>query len=295
MRRAGSFDRRTRPRRSTGTPRDYLTALIGTALSLTAGIVSYAAGIDPNASFVGTLVGTSIALELELLVRSSALRTDIASTSRVAGKILENPHFTESIMSVMESLSQVQNTEKRGLSPLAVTLLTERADQAIASCQEELVNLARGFFYSSGYDFTPLNKALLHCECILRSVAVQGADRLTYQEVGASASYTGTQVDLIKKGVRIERVFVYDEKTAAVTEMMDQQRALGVNVYEIAKRAVPAHLAVDCAIVDQQFCGRLQVGAGGSVARAHYSVNTSEIEAQIRLFEEIKHLAWEHK
>jgi len=54
---------------------------------------------------------------------------------------------------------------------------------------------------------------------------------------------------------------------------------------------VPPYLAVDCAIVDQFFCGKLQVVAGGGIVNTHYTTNASEIDRRIGKFEELKSLA----
>lgn len=285
---------RTVARQGSSSPKEYTTAFVGTAVSITSGIIAHAIGVDPSISFVASLVGVVISLQLNILVRTAAVRSHLEDTGEITGAILRNPDAINPIRSILSSLDAVRDEGRHGGNIIAATVLPDRATRAIATCQEELADLARGSFESSGYDFLPLNEALGRCCEKLRGVAVQGADRLTYQEVGGATRYEELQKRLLEAGIAIERIFVYDQRSEHIVRVMKHQRELAIKVYEVAKRVVPSHLIVDCAIVDRAFCGRLQVASGGAITSTYYTTNQSEIDKRIREFEELKSLAREY-
>jgi hypothetical protein len=97
----------------------------------------------------------------------------------------------------------------------------------------------------------------------------------------------------MKRGVAIERVFVYHEWTNALKALVEDQVAHGVKAYVVSRSIVPAELVVDMAVWDHAFTYQFELNSDGEPINNLYSVNDVDIARRVDQVEVLKSLGRE--
>ncbi|MFC8529808.1 hypothetical protein [Nocardia sp. NPDC057227] len=272
---------------------EYLATIIGSFISVIAGIVSYLAGVPADTSFIASLVGVGLSLQAEILVRNAKFRQAFADIGEITSTALRYPEHAMNVVKILRSIDHLADVSARDRVPntIADPVFRARAERILGKCRDDLESLARGTFRATQYELTILIDAISRSARYVKAVSIQDVDQLSYQLLGNHQDYLAAQKDAADRGVRVERIFVHARRDAQLLQIMRDQESAGFAVYEVDINTVPSNLRVDCAIVDSLFYVRIENGPTGVVVGNRYSKNDTELATRVSEFEELKSIA----
>ena len=92
----------------------------------------------------------------------------------------------------------------------------------------------------------------------------------------------------LERNVRIERVFIYEDWTAELKQIIDQQAEAGVHVWAVEADLADPLLRVDMAVWDDAFTYHFELNSQGNPIENIYSVNEVDIARRIDQMELLK-------
>jgi hypothetical protein len=103
--------------------------------------------------------------------------------------------------------------------------------------------------------------------------------------------YWQANINAIKRGVVIERVFVYREWSQELQKLVCEQARQGVQTHAVDRELVPAELMIDMAVWDDAFTYQFELNSEGDPINNLYSVNEVDIARRVEQFEILRSLA----
>ncbi|MGC4773025.1 hypothetical protein ACLQ25_29135 [Micromonospora sp. DT44] len=97
--------------------------------------------------------------------------------------------------------------------------------------------------------------------------------------------YWEANVEALRLGVRITRVFVYATLTDEVSDLAGRQRAAGARVGLLPFGAVGPHLLVNLTLWDSSSWWEARMTAHGEIGENQFSVNRADVERLTRVFD----------
>ncbi|WKX70211.1 hypothetical protein [Streptomyces sp. XD-27] len=267
-----------RPRRPGRRPQGSLThlithsdpiALVGISLAL---VVSVCLDVTGAASGVESLLAGLMLTILSLVLDASAraerrfqLRQLVQTTDWLAG----------SVTSVAAATQRIVGQYPGGA-------IEDEARQRLRRLVEEFDDLSRGRIERPGDDGEHLLAATRACRERLEAVT-NVADEPTWWRGDVGTAYWQANLDALARGVRITRVFLTDQPSSELEELMERQRQAGVEVI-VKRRDQDPGLHVNIVVWDGRQAWEARMNAHGETVAHLFMVNEQDVSRRRELF-----------
>ncbi|MDG4757161.1 hypothetical protein [Micromonospora sp. WMMD710] len=250
-------------------------ALIGITLSITLSVLldltNAASGVE---SLLAGLMGITISLLVDSLARAERrfhLRT-----------LLDGPPWltrtaTEVVVAMREATGQHAGTR-----------VAAEAQRRYEQFRLEAEQLAQGRIIRRGdedEDLLGATRACAHRLDALTNVMPRASGELSWWRSEIGCRYWEANVEALRRGVRITRVFVYATLTDELSDLVGRQRAAGARVGVLPFGAVGPHLLVNLTLWDSSSCWEARMTAHGEIGENQFSVNRADVERLTRVFD----------
>jgi hypothetical protein len=245
--------------------------LIGTSVSIAAGIVSYFAGQrDIVLSVAVGFEALAITLILDMLLRFEEQRERVGKSGRLVAKIESVSWLPTVFERLADDISAAELSFGDTIIPIAVR-------QLLDAYGTQLADLARGHLIVDSYDATIKLDLLTQETGLLRTTSLQSNDLQWHlSEVGRG--YWRAQKEAIARGWRIERIFIFDEWTDDLDALAREQQVAGVKVKRVAGVGLPISMQIDFTLWNSKYAFRQWVEETGTGMVDRFTVDPSEIE-----------------
>jgi hypothetical protein len=268
-----------RPRTSLRWLADPVT-IVGTALSIGLGVLFYVRTDVPAAlGVLAGLQGTLLVMQIQLMLRQERRQEVQARQERLMWRIEQVPWLAEPI----EQLAQIASTIQQRYG---TTMVRVAARDVLDGLLNTLRDLERGH-YLPGLGATDLPITLTHgtTKTLLSTSVERDGFEWWFQRRGRE--YWQANLKARGRRVAITRVFVYDQWSPRLEELLREQQAAGVELYTIAKAQLDAALIKNLIIWDRDSAWEAMVNAEGRTVKHFFTVEKFDIEDMVRHFERI--------
>jgi hypothetical protein len=236
--------------------------LISVVLSVALDVTNVASGVE---SLLAALGGTTLALVLDSLVRAER-RFELRRVLDVA------PWFGEAVRPLAESTRQIEQLYPR-------SLITTETRERFEQLHVELDGLTRGRIERDGTDYRyliePSSRARYRIDAVTNIVPESG--RLAWWEDDIGRHYWRTNLDALARGVRIRRIFTYLDMTPELEQLIEEQRAAGVETMALPRATVSEALQMNLVIWDSVHAWEARLNARGAIVANIYTVNQHDV------------------
>ncbi len=259
--------------------------IIGLLLSVALGVFLY---FVSDTSFVlGTLVslvGTALALQLDLVMRVERKLHKEDAQSQLMCLLEQIPWLPAEVKDIAVSLNTVSALENQD------GYLLDVARKALDECARTLDDLTRGQIRVSSDDNEALFVQTARAKEYILATSIPYVD-LKWWCSDIGRKYWDANVAAMGRGVRVERVFVYQEWTDQLQELAEEQAAAGAIIWAVHRDKVPHALRIDMIVWDRSFSYEIRLNSDGEEIENLYSVNASDIDRKIHCFDIIRSCA----
>jgi hypothetical protein len=252
-----------------GDPVALVGILLSVAVSLTLDLTNAATGPE---SLLAGLAGSTLALVLDSIVRAEQ-RFQLRSALDAA------PWLGEVIQPIAESTREI-------VKRYPDTLLVQEAQHRYDHLRENLADLSRGRMERDGSDYQYLILPTTLARRNVRAVTNIGpdSDRLAWWREEIGRHYWEVNLAALARGVRITRVFAYEEMTPELEALISQQESAGVEAIRVIRRRVPEEMQINFAVWDDTSAWRARLNAGGTIVANIYTINPIDVNRLLGYF-----------
>jgi hypothetical protein len=226
-----------------------VTLAVGVIVSVALGVFFYFKTdlATAMATFAG-LIGTTITLQVESIFRERRVAEGVTRQQRLVSRIEAVGWLPDLLDQALNSIGVIEETY-RG------TAVVDLTREAVVECLARLRDLQRGRHITSAGDDSEFVFAM-----------TQRAQRTLH----ATSPYTQTarqfsspigehfwllNQDALRRGVAIERIFIYRRWNDQLEALARRQHDAGVHTLRVAVDRLPPHLRLDLVIWDGTCCG----------------------------------------
>jgi len=246
--------------------------IIGTVCSVILGVVFYVRSDVPTGlGVIACLLGLLITMQVQTILimhRKSEVNTRNARLSMTIERV---PWMDTHIDRLARSAMNV-NTE------FADTPAIAAAERALLDCLERLDDLQRGRFNVPYGDLDLVHRLTAQATTEIWATSVQNID-LEWWESPRSQHYWNLQKEAMARGVKITRIFIYNEWNAQMQVLARAQLAAGVKVLRIPVSQVRTEWRTDAVIWDQICTFETRNNAAGEPTTNLFSVARQDLAA----------------
>ncbi|MEU7924985.1 hypothetical protein [Micromonospora sp. NPDC049801] len=250
-------------------------ALVGITLSISLSVLldltNAASGVE---SLLAGLMGITISLLVDSLARAERrfhLRT-----------LLDGPPW------LVHTTTEVAAAMRAAAEQHAGTRVAVEAQRRYEQFRLEAEHLAQGRIIRRGdedEDLVGATRTCAHRLDALTNVMPRASGELSWWRGEIGRRYWEANVDALRRGVRITRVFVYATLTDELSDLVGRQRAAGARVGLLPFGAVGPHLLVNLTLWDSVSCWEARMTAHGEIGENQFSVNRTDVERLTRVFD----------
>ncbi|MCG5216286.1 hypothetical protein [Streptosporangium sp. KLBMP 9127] len=260
--------------------------IIGTSLSIVLAVIFYVR--EDAAQALGTvagLIGGVITLQIQTLLRE---QRRIDHETRVGAMVatIEKIAWLSDLMEPM--LRAAKHVERE----FKDTPAEAACRAAFEECLRTLADLERGHFRAPYGDNSVFHGLITNSRRSMCVTSVPSVD-LDWWLEPVGRQYWQAQVDALKRGIEIRRVFIYQEWSDALDALAREQVAAGVKVRRVHIDRLPPHMRVITGVWDDSCGHELSYTAGGEAVHDTFTVSPPDLERLMRQFEMIERSAVE--
>ncbi len=240
---------------------------VSVIISITVAIILVLIGQDQAISLLIGLVLTIITIQLDSLARQRSGEERMIDTLGLHKALLQNPPIGNLVQQIAHDYASVEQ--------VGFTYFRERAHDALLECREVVHSLAEGrMIIPSESKFSYGRRGIESARTSIRAVACAKPD---WWKTNIGQAYFQANVNAVERGVRITRIWIYDEATLIdLQNVIMQQHNAGIETHVILPDQLPRDLLEDYMIVDEQILIKLEL-LSNSYAKSEV-ISTNEIE-----------------
>jgi hypothetical protein len=260
--------------------------LVGTGMSVLLGVVFYVREDTAQAlGVVAGLLGGVITLQVQTLLRE---RRRVEHETRVGAMVsaIEKIPWLPDLMAPM--LRAAKHVEREyGKTPAQ-----DACRAAFEDCLRTLTDLERGHFRAPYGDNGIFHGIIANTKRLMCATSLPSAD-LSWWVSPIGRQYWEVQVEALRRGVEIRRVFIYQEWTDELDALAREQVAAGVKVRRVQADGISPGMRVITAVWDDTCGHELSYNAGGEAVHDSFTVSAPDIHRLTQQFEMIERSAVE--
>jgi hypothetical protein len=256
-----------------GGKNEWLAVTLGLALSLMVSIVLlYTTRVTVAESLIIGLVGSALSLLIEIIIR---LQTVVAET----GLADQAGPYAGQLRRLAAASGEVARQFSGGA---AAAELNRRFD----AMNRDIEELQLGRIRSEGNDYRYLVQAVRDCgHQVLGMTYLRGAaaePQWWDSEIGQR--YWQANLEALARGVKIQRIFIFDDLTDEVKTILKTQLEAGVNVQIVNKAAIDPAYHLNLAVIDEKVAWQAFSNAQGYQYENVLILATGDIAHLRRIF-----------
>jgi hypothetical protein len=259
--------------------------LTGIALSLVLSITLYF--VTTTSIVLGIalcILGIALTLQLEILMRLERKVRKEDKQSQLISLMEHVPWLSDEVREIAVYLNSISAIEQGD------GYLLEVARKSLDECGRTLSDLTRGQIRVSNEDNEALFAQTVKAKEYILATSVPHVD-LKWWSSDIGRKYWEANLAALKRGVRIERIFIHQEWTDELRDLALQQARAGIVVWSVPRDKIPQGLRIDMIVWDQSFSYEIVLNSDGEEIANLYSVNSSEISRKLHIFEIIRSCA----
>jgi len=249
---------------------------IGISVSVGTAVILVLIGQDSAISLLSGLVITAITLMIDVIARLRESEERILKTSVLGASIVRDPWLLSTIQQIVDDYLAVKDhrfgTFARG------------AIQALTDCRDVLHGLVEGHMTVGALSqFTFGRSGINEVRNTMKAVqyANPGYWRTKYGE-----RYFQSNVEAIKRGVKITRIWLQDRETLNnYRDIIEAQEKAGIRVLIALLDEVPRGLHEDYLIADDEVLVKLELTLDGHSKAERISVDPIEVQRALANFD----------
>jgi hypothetical protein len=229
------------------------------------------------------LIGTTIALQLETIVRFQS-----QSKLEQTVKAIASPRERADLESALISLGSSAATALRSKQDF----VAEEAKRLLKDTQRSLKEVADGKVRRPRYDAFLLTRLMKEVKKSLK--ATTDARDFAFWESPQGRQFFNENVAAIKdRRVQIDRIFIADV-SPQLESVLNRHREAGIHCYILSPSNIDRRMFVNMTIFDDKIMHHDEYSPDGSTTAQIFSADRDELAAACRLFEEMRQAAVEH-
>lgn len=258
--------------------------LIGVALSTAVGIFFYVRTdlSTAMATFAG-LVGTTITLQVESLLRERRASEHVTRQQRLIGQIESIDWLPDLLDQALKAIDVIDHA-------YGGTMAVELTRQAFDRCITQLSDLQRGHYITTVADNTPMYTLTARVQRSLRATSVDGTD-LEWWLSPASRTYLRLQEEALQRHVSIQRIFIYRTWSDQLESLSRRLHDSGVRTLRVAQDELPPTLRRDLIIWDETCGYEIRTNAAGDPIDNTYTFAPQDLAVLIDRYDMIESCA----
>lgn len=257
---------------------------IGTALSIGLSVLFF---IKPDTAtalaVVGGMCGITITLTIQLLLRE-ARETEVSTRQARLFSRIEGIDWLCSWID--EGSAIITDVAKKYADTPAESEVKRLLDDTLA----RLRGLHRGQVLIDFDDIALIIDRTDRVKKTLRAVSVQTID-IAWWLSPQSRRYWEGHLNAMRRGVTIERIFIYDSWPPHLAELAHKQKDAGVHVFKVDRSALSVELRKDIIIWDHDCAYESRLVGDGSAAQNFFMIDQYEIQALQKVYSRVRDLA----
>jgi hypothetical protein len=250
---------------------------IGVGFSVLLSIGLLAVGVDEPASVIIGLCATVISLLIELVSRVAGMERRLLDVSRLGQRLATDQELFTSVSALVNDYQRVAGEER-------YRLFGDRARHIVAECADGLHDLVEGHMTLpplSQYSFGL--KGIDELQQTIRATSYVDAE--AFWNSVAGEKYFQTNVELMRRGIQVTRIFIGDRPTMArFKPIVMRHRGAGIRVLIALVEEIPRELCEDYLIGDDKVVTQLQLTRDGQARAERISIDTNEVRRAINNF-----------
>jgi hypothetical protein len=260
--------------------------IVGTGLSVLLAVIFYVR--EDAAQALGTvagLIGGVITLQVQTLLREKRRIDHETRVGHMVSTIEKIPWLPDIMEPMLRAAKHVER-EYKG------TPAEDACRNAFEECLRTLADLERGHFRAPYGDAAVFLKLIEQSRETMCVTSVPSVD-LTWWRQPVGRQYWRAQVEALKRGVVIRRVFIYHEWTEDLDDLAREQVEAGVQVRRVHVDRLPPPMRVITGVWDEACGHELSYTAAGEAVHDTFTVSPPDLERLMRQFEMIERSALE--
>ncbi|MEU4554460.1 hypothetical protein [Micromonospora violae] len=250
-------------------------ALVGIMLSIT---LSIALDLTNAASGVESLLAGLMGITISLLVNSLA-RAERRFHLRT---LLDGPPW------LVRTTTELAGAVREAVEQHAGTRVAVEAQRRYEQFRVEAEQLAEGRITRRGdedEDLIGATRTCVHRLDALTNVMPRVSGELSWWRSEIGRRYWEANLEALRRGVQITRVFVYATLSDELSALVQRQRAAGARVGLLPLGVVSPHLHVNLTLWDGSSCWEAHMTAHGEIGENQFSVNRADVDRLTRVFD----------
>lgn len=237
------------------------------------------------ATFAG-LIGTTITLQIESLLRARQARENATRHQRVLARLEATPWMPELLDRALAAYGVVEQSFKSGM---AIGL----ARRAFENCQIQLEALARGRYSTPDPDESPNSPIYKLTEQIRTSMLATsvGGDLRWWLDTPATRNWWRLNLEALTRGVAIKRILIYHAWSDDLDRLARTQHEAGVLVMRVSEDELPAPLRLNLIIWDGSCALEPEYNFSGEWINATYTFAPQDLALALERFKLIESCA----
>ncbi len=250
--------------------------LVGFALSVIVSITLILAGNDSIPSATLGFVLAILTQLLDIQKRQNDSEEKILRANTLSVELYKDEWLLRQIQQTVDSYIDVKQ--------LGFSLFETRANDAVTECHNVLYQLADGYLVvPSRSPYSPRSKGIEGANKSIKAVAI--AD-FSYWKTNYAHSYIGANKDALARGVKIVRVFIANKETIeGISDILKNQKELGIEVYTAVIDEVPPQLIEDSLIIDDKVFSRGELTSEGKIRELRLTIDLIEVQQAVTRFD----------
>lgn len=232
---------------------------------------------------VAVMLGVVIALQIDGLARFERRSTREDKYSRIMAA-------AESVPWLPSVLEEIANAAHNIVSRPKLQPLIDVAEKELERARQHLTTLQNGQFRADAADSTILFDQTDRAERIMLATFLQRFD-LQWWSSELGRHYWSVNQQASERGVEIRRIFIYDEWTPELEQIVREQREAGIEVMAVAGERVPRDCRVAMVIWDDRLVYQGELNSDGETINVIYSVSKADVDARLSQFNRIRSVA----
>jgi hypothetical protein len=264
---------------------DWFSAILGTVGSVGLAVFFYLR-TDLNsalATFAG-LIGVMISLQIESMLQTARHNREAERHKELAGRLEQHPWLPSMLSDSLKALE--------GIHPsIPAHYAEEFATRAFEDCLETLRDLQRGRLRVASTEDVWLVQRLT--EQVKHRLVATTVDtqELDWWSEATGQQYVRTQAKGVRRGVDVERIFIYREWTDQHELAVSQQHAVGIQTFRVDRRMLPPRLNLGLVIWDDALALEMEFTSEGEFLAEHITFVDKDISRLSSLYGMIRSIA----